>query len=303
MTHILIPVDFSRASHNAYRYGLHLAERRGLHVVLVHYYSGSIDPRTNLYIGGDGTIQGSFEARLREFAYSKGAYGDLLAVEPPTGVEVTYEADVSLRPAFAIGKRAEQPDISLVVMASRSSESVLGKWLGSTTTTVSESCDCPVMIVPPDVRHRPIREVVVANNHDTADPAPLAYLEELSDLYGGSRVHFVHVERLNADGDTTFVPWKLMQLIKRRDAGAGFPFEVVTVQDDDISEGLLNFANGIDADLMVVVNRSRKRWQAFLQATLTQDLALRSTLPVLVLHAQSAENPRGNYQFDHQKEA
>ncbi|MBB4079094.1 nucleotide-binding universal stress UspA family protein [Lewinella aquimaris] len=284
MPNILIPTDFSIPSHNAYRFGLHLAREMNLNVVLVHYYSGSIDPRSTLYIGGDGTIQGSYEERLRQFAYPSGDGTEYPLVEPPCGVELAFETGVSLTPAAAIVRRASKPDIAMVVMAPRSSRSILGKWLGSTATTVSEACERPVFIVPPHMRYRPFRRMVVANNHTTADPFPLWQLSELAGRYA-SKVDFVHVQDAKADGERRVIPWDLMEQLIDQDAGMNYPFEVATVKAGDLSQGLLDYADEIDADLIVIVNRMRSHWRALLKASLTQDLALRSKLPVLVLHA------------------
>ncbi len=286
MSRILIPIDYSTACHNAYRYALHLAEEMRLDVVLAHYYSGSIDPRTSLYIGGDGTIRGSHIERMRQFAYSTAEGVTYPLCEPPTGVTVTYETDVSMVPSAAIIRRAGQPDISMIVMPPRTTEAALGKWLGSTATTVSEACERPVFLVPPQARFRPFLHLVVANNRATADPYPLWQIQELAGRYQ-SKVHFVHVEQPRKDLPLRFVPWEMEELIEDG-GGAGYDFEVVTVEDTDVSRGLMGYAEDIQADLLVMVNQTRRRWQAVLRATLTQDLALRSHLPVLVLHT-------GNY--------
>ncbi|CAH1000702.1 hypothetical protein LEM8419_01836 [Neolewinella maritima] len=295
MSRILIPVDFSLACHNAYRFGLHLAEELTLDVVLTHYYSGSIDPRGTLYIGGDGTIHGSHLERLRQFAYATAESPSYPSVEPPCGVEVTYEVEVRMSPAAAIIQRAHQADISMVVMPPRSSDGFLGKWLGSTATTVSEACDRPIYLVPPHCRYRPFRHVVVANNHATADPYPLWQLEGLAEYYA-SKVHFVHVEVPDRDLPLRFVPWELMHELTEAKPGADYAYEVVSVEDKDISHGLLDYAERIDANLIVIVNQTRSRWQAILRRTLTQDLALRSRFPLLVLHNSTAAQAKSTTQ-------
>ena len=293
MSRILVPVDFTLICHNAYRYALHLAEDLDLDVVLVHYYSGSIDPRSPLVIAGDGTIQGSQEERLRQFAYASAEEPSYPLLEPPCNVAVTYEVEPALRPAAAITRRAAAPDISLVVLPPRSSGSLLGKWLGSTATTVSETCDRPVYLVPPEARYRRPRQVVVADNKATADPYPLWQLEELTVAYG-ARVHFVHVEKPARELALRYTPWPLMEELLEAERDAELPFEVVTVEDKDISQGLLDYADTIDADLLVIINQTRGHWQAVLRASLTQDLTLRSSLPVLVLHVARTATPAGS---------
>ncbi len=279
MASILVPVDFSLACHNAYRFALHLANDLALDVVLAHYYSGSIDPRTSLYLGGDGTIQGGFAERLRQFASSAGEASDYPPVEPPRGVHLSYETDVSLRPSAAIIARAAREDIRMVVMATRSSTSLLERWLGTTSTTVSEVSARPVYLVPHHADCRPFRRIVVANNDVSAEPYPIRELEELAEYYGAD-IHFVHVGKPPPEAPLRFAPWQLMDVAPSTSCAPG----LLEVENADVSRGLLDYAQDVHADLLVVVNHTRGWWTAILQTTLTQDLALRSRLPVLVLH-------------------
>lgn len=286
MSSILIPIDFSIPSHNAYRYGLHLANELSMDVVLVHYYSASVNPNEPLYIAGDGGIQGSYLRRLQDFAYPTGDGIDYPLVEPPCGVSLSFETSVSLATSADIIERAHKEDIDLVIMPTRSSKKMLGKWLGSTSTTVSEACDRPVFLIPPGARFTTFDRIVVANNHATADPLPLWQIEGLADLYE-AKVHFVHIENDHQPQSRRFVPWALMEELVGEGNEVDYPFEVVSVQEGDITAGLLNYAEAIEADLVVVVNRLRKRWQALLRASLTQDVALHSEeFPILVLHTQ-----------------
>ncbi|MEM9261911.1 MAG: universal stress protein, partial [Bacteroidota bacterium] len=236
--------------------------------------------------------------QLRHFAYPSGDGSNYAIVEPPQGVELTYEAAVSLAPSADILQRASQPDISLVVMATRSTRRVLGTWLGSTATTVSEACVRPVFLIPPKAPFSEFKRIVVANNHATAEPYPLWQLEGLADLYG-AMVHFVHVEHPKRDLPLRFAPWKLMEQLVDEQLGAEYPFEILSVENKDIAKGLLEFSDSVNANLLVIFNQRRSRWHALLRATLTQSLALRAQLPVLVLHTEAppvAEEAMNAYQ-------
>ena len=288
MSAILIPVDFSDASRNAYRFGLHLAENLGHDVILTHYYSGSIDPRAELSIGRDGTIGGGYDDRLREFAYSGDLLPGAVAIEPPASVAVRYETDVSLTPAVAIARRARGADIALVVMAPRSTPSLLGRWLGSTATTVSESCERPVLIVPAEARYRPVREIVIADNGDTDRSYPLSFLDGFPAVRA-ARLHFVRVHPEANGPMARYAPWRSVLPTATQSFPTLDRFTTVDVADRDISRGLVAYAYRSGADLLVILNRRRPWWRALLQITLTQELALRSRLPVLVLHAAEPE--------------
>lgn len=302
MANILIPIDYSFPSHNAYHFGLYLAKKMGLGVVLAHYYEGSFNPTERFLVSGGSSIHESHLNQLRHFAYPSGDGSNYAVVEPPQGVCLHYEVAVSLSPSADILKRASEPDISLVVMATRSTRKVLSSWLGSTSTTVSEACLRPVFLIPPKAPFAAFKRIVVANNHATAEAYPLWQLEGLADLFG-AMVHFVHVENPKKDLPLRFAPWKLMEKLVDEQFGAEYPFEILSVEDKDIAKGLLEFADTVDANLLVIFNQRRSRWHSLLRATLTQNLALRATLPVLVLHTEAppvAEEAMNSYQENEQ---
>lgn len=293
MASILVPVDFSVASHNAYHYALHLAHHLKLDLILAHYYGPGISTSAPLVIDEDGSTHRDYTERLRAFSHPVGFGVDYPLVEPPAGVSIFYETDVALANSATIIERANQSDIRFVVMATRSTKRFMGNWLGSTSTTVSESCQRPVFLIPPDVPFTPFNRLVVANNHQTARPYPLWQLEGLADIFGG-KLHFVHVGEPDQEQVQRFVPWRLMDEFATdlRDHQSPFPFEVVTVDDQDVSFGLLRYAEEISADLVVVVNQQRSRWKSLLRKSLAQDVALRSDRPVLVLHTDSTQFTR-----------
>ena len=282
MSHILVPVDFSIPSHNAYNYALRLAEELNLNIILAHYYNGSMQPNEPLLLQDGLSIHDSYLQRLQEFSALKEQENQRYLDR----ASITFEATAALTDSAAIITRAQAEDIDLVVMATRSTQRTLGKWLGSTSITVSEACEKPVFLIPPKVYFVPFEKIVVANNHTTADPLPLWELKSLADFYRAA-VHFVHIESENYPESQRFVPWALMQELFHEDNDVHYPFKVVTVEEEDITGGLLKYAEKIDANLIVVVNRLRKRWQALLHASLTQDIALHSEdFPILVLHTK-----------------
>jgi nucleotide-binding universal stress UspA family protein len=260
MSKILIPVDFSLASHNAYAYGLKLAETLGLNVHLVPYYSGSINPQEELVFTGDGSIHGSFQTRLEQFAFPAGEGFDYPLAEPPKSVTVTCEVDVAFPVASAIKKRAEQDDVELVVMATRTGNAVLEKWLGSTSAVVSESCNCPIFLIPPNASYERIDNIVVANHHETSEAFPFWQIEVLSE-FTQAKVHFVNVEHTNLGRKTEFVPGKLIAELTQSDPNWKERYEVVAVKENSISKGLIHYADQVDADLVVIVNQLRSYWK------------------------------------------
>ncbi|PHI19727.1 hypothetical protein CEQ90_11815 [Lewinellaceae bacterium SD302] len=287
MSKILVPVDFTLNCHNAYAYALKFAEAAKMDVLLVHYYTSSLDPNKKLVFAGDSSIHGSYLHRLEQFALPSGEGFDYPLAEPPAGVKVSYETESTFSIAGAILKRAHQNDIEMVVMATRSTSGLFDRWLGSTSITVSESSNRPVFLIPPSAAYRPINKMVVANHHETAEPYPLWQIEVLRQ-FTGADVHFVHVQHPERITHKKFVPWTTMEQLHLGSDIRNNPFKIVTVDDQVVADGLVNYAEQVDADLTVVVNRVRSHWRAVLYPGVTQGVALRTRRPMLVLHTDIA---------------
>lgn len=284
MSKLLIPVDFSVASHNAYAYGLKLAETIGLDVHLVHYYAGSINPNEKLVFTGDGTIHGSFETRLEQFAFPAGEGFDYPLAEPPEQVAVTWEVGVAFPVAQAIKKRAEQDDIKAVVMATRTGKAVLEKWLGSTSALVSESCTRPIFLIPPNASYERINNIVVANHHETAEAFPFWQIEVLSE-FTRAKIYFVNVEHTRQGSE--FMSDKLMEKLIQSSSNWKGECEVTTVKGESIVKGLILYSDQVNADLIIVVNQARSYWKSLLHRGTTQNMAFVTDRPLLVLHTDS----------------
>lgn len=285
MSKILVPVDFSYASKNAYVYALQLADQLGLNVDLVHFYGGSITPGKPLIITGDGSIQGSVHRRLQEFSKPNPLAPAYDWFDVPEAVTISYTTGISLTPSAAINKMAASQEYDLVVMATHSYSGPIAKWLGSTAATVSESCLKPVILIPPKVDYTPYDRIVVANNFETAHPLVLDQLTAWAEAFGAS-MHFVHIVTPTEAKSINFVPWRLMEKLIDGKPSPKFAYEISNVEDANIASGLEDFAEEREADLLVVVNRRRSRWGALVHRSLTQDLALTTKRPLLVLHTE-----------------
>ncbi|MEM9835720.1 MAG: universal stress protein [Bacteroidota bacterium] len=285
MSKILVPVDFTMACHNAYTYGLQLAENFNLGIQLVHYYSGSMDPNGSFYVAGDGTVQGSLQNRLEQFAQSATPEGEFPPISIPDGVQVDCEVGSALSFAQRINKRAEQDDIEFVVMATRTGNAVLEKWLGSTSATVSESCKRPIFLVPPTVRYEEIKNIVIANHHETAEDDPLEQIELLS-AYTRAKLHFVNVVTANNRKGPQFIPYELMEELAEENSYWPHRYDIVSVKEKTVSGGLIKYAEQVEADLIVVVNQVRSYWKSLLYRGTTQAMTFTTDRPLLILHTE-----------------
>lgn len=286
MSHILVPVDFSINSHNAFRYAVQLANQLQVGIKLLHVYSGSFMPNEPLVFKGANSIEASYENRLKSFAHFDPT--DSHPVQQPDIVPISYDAVVDLSVVGTINKHAEEEGTLMILMATTNKTGWLANWLGSTAAKVSETSKAPVLLIPPGATFKPYERIVVANHYDTTDEDILDHLSNWADFFKAS-LHFVHIVHPKDQSAYQLIAKAVSEHYLADGAAPNFPLEVATIHGPNgVAEGLEDYTEEQDADLLVIVNRSRKMWQALLHKSLTQQMALTSTRPLLIFHATVA---------------
>lgn len=153
---ILIPVDFSPCSEEAFRVGLSLARVFQAEVLLLHV----VDTKSLETLNMLGLARPSEEAaqkkRLRHQARLNAHR--LLSFEEAKGLDITrLIAEGS--PFVEIARTARSEKVNLVVMGSYGGQtgSVEKIFFGSTAEKVVRTAGCPVLCVPLSGRLRPTR--------------------------------------------------------------------------------------------------------------------------------------------------
>lgn len=134
---ILVPLDDSEHSKNAFAYAMGLAHTQGAHVVLLHSYG-----RIPMLVGGEARqtlvkdLVKDAEKLLNPYAKKMRGIG----VEPGLIIKEGSAGDVII-------SEAKSGEYDLVVMGSRGLSDLEGMILGSATHRVLSAAPCPVLVV------------------------------------------------------------------------------------------------------------------------------------------------------------
>lgn len=292
MAHILVPVDFSTNSQNAFVYALSLAERFGLEVKVLHIYNRSFVPNEPMRFEGKNSLEELDEQRLREFAQSCLNNPLFPGFTSPLAVKVQYETVLNLSPADGIRAVADDDDIEMIVMGTSNKTGVFANWLGSTASAVSETISKPVMLIPPSVRFTNYRNILVANHYETTDHEILDHLATWAKLFSAT-LHFVHIIQATDHFPYQFVTKSINEQFSTT-LGMEGVFKVANLKDHSIAGGLEQYAETHHTDLTIIVNRERSKWSALLKSSLTKQMALTTKTPLLVMHSEAFYQPRSN---------
>jgi nucleotide-binding universal stress UspA family protein len=171
--------------------------------------------------------------------------------------------------------------VSLIVMGTSGAGEIPDTLavLNSTTTELMGRKICPVLAVPAGARANPIRKIVLALD---AEPVMATVLAPLARFAKDARAEVllltVFTEN-NTSEDTNLAN----NNAAIEDLLAGIPVSMHTLKADDVAEGIRHFAESQQADLITAVARKRGFFELLFHASISQKLALRSHIPILIL--------------------
>lgn len=274
MKRILVPIDFSAVSKNAYKYACHLAESMYAEIHLLHVHHVEVMAQDPVFLAVREDPD-EIEARMRHFVTEYPHEEDCKLVEP-----TSIRCQVG-DPATQIAEAAKT-GVDIIVMGTREQHGVLDKWLGTVSSSVGRQARCPVLLVPGNVSYRKPENIVFASDILAGEKRIIDQLASFNKPYGAT-IHFVHVQ---TDGDEDFAPTKEKLFSTLFAAGEpDFPFEMITLHDYNVVERVFQYAKNHDAALIVVASEKRGLLASFTHKSVSKQFVLHGELPVMVIHA------------------
>lgn len=273
MKRIIVPIDFSEHSEYALETAASIAKKYNSEVYVLHMLQLS-----------NAIITASANSLNEEAVF----YLKLAEQKMETFLDRPYLKGVNVIPVVKhfmvfkeINELVKAHDADLIVMGSHGASGAKEVLLGSNAEKVVRYADIPVLIV----KHNPIlvefNTVVFAS--DFTDESVESYIkakmifEKLE-----ANVRLVYVNTPNTDFKSSIEIDRLISRFLKKVEGNLDKFKEVTVVSDySIEEGILNFANKVDADLIAITTHGRKGLAHFFEGSISEDVANHSTLPVM----------------------
>jgi nucleotide-binding universal stress UspA family protein len=282
---ILVPVDFSEASENSFRFSWEIARRFGASIDLVYAMEGFFEghePSSSSFLENYfQTVKSDLEAfaqKMRE-KWQPGEANPKPGGPGERRSAVRIQAKVEFGfPDSVIEEQSSRYD--LIVMGTTGKGSVAAKLFGSVSTTVSQNAHCPVLLVPPSARFGGFRDILYASNFESNDPEKIKQVVAFAKKFD-SQLHFVHVGKADEPGGQLE---KVLFQINYKYSDPAKPFIFEKMVGDDVVEKLHEYAFYHKNDLFVFVTPRRGLWQSLLHKSLTKKMLLNTDTPVLVVH-------------------
>lgn len=280
---ILVPVDFSELSANAYRYALRLADHLDASVDLLNV----VPPTT---AAGDAnlititlTADLVSEAKInisRFFTEGMAAVSKSLKHIPAVR---SYVEVGDLR--ACVRKQIKKNGNQLIVMGTHGSDDGLDDFFGTNTSSLIVKAPCPILVIPQGARFKPLSTICYATDLMHIDAFQAGNLVRALRIFQ-PRLDFVHVKNRNGE-KTNFNMDLLREVFDHPDSAITTRFRIL--EDEAIVDQVFDYAQESEADL-VVMHRPRHGWfNRVFGTSHTRTAVLETPLPLLIVPYEEGE--------------
>jgi nucleotide-binding universal stress UspA family protein len=265
---ILVPTDFSRNAESALRYAIEFAKEFQAHLVILHSYrllqtavpSGDLSPF-------------SIKNQWDKDTWEKFKHLEKRLIKG-SNIKYDFEVDVGFA-SDAIISSVIANKVNLVIMGSAGA-GTMSQVLGSTTLKIIDKINCPVMVVPANAEYCKVGKITFAyDNKKIKNPDNLNVLVDYVKNFH-SKLEILNIN--SEDG----VSQHNISLLEEKLKGTDYHY--TSIQNDNISEGILNYLKGKSTDILVALKRDHNFMEKVFRYSITRKLVLHSELPLLVLH-------------------
>ena len=272
---ILLPVDFSETAANAYRYAQAVAEKLNLGIKVVHIHQPTYDPSNPYLTGNVLNLEEETRERLKEFILNKKLDTGSIDVQ----ARVTSKLLIGF-PSDEIVRLGKDDNIDMIIMGTTGDGGMLEQLFGSVSLAVSKRIHKPVLLIPPEATFQGFSNILFGGNYESATPGMIDTMVAFARLFD-SDVHFVHVKTDNSEPD--HVKDTIFNELFA-EGNPGITFELATVTNKKIWDGLNEYAAENDIDLITMVVPVRSWLEALLHKSVSKEMILHAQRPIMVLH-------------------
>ena len=250
---IIIPIDFSVISKNAFVYGQDIANHYSQSIHVIH-----VTPS----IGAQFGFTDPFDIKtknIRKFVEQNTISNHL---------KITTEL-VKGNILNGIIKSAQKVDTDFIVMGTTGKTN--NAFLGSISRKLSLNDLYPTFLIPDTSKFTPFSRVVFAGHINTQNQKLVEKLSE-SELFSKSEISIVEVQTKQ---NTEF---------REISSKKSKKYWNILIQDEDVVSGLITFLKKNNADLLIMYKPSKPFWQTTFRKSMTKKIHNEIKIPLLLLH-------------------
>jgi len=279
MKKILVPTDFTPTSENAIETARMLAKKNDAEIIflnVIELNSGDVinasgGPSSYSTFADGVLIQESIKRSEEEMSR-------LVDVSKYQGINASFEIKLG-NPFGHIFTSIEDNGIDFIVMGTKGASGLSEILIGSNTEKVVRKAKCPVLAIKESLNENSFNSIVYATNFGTNEAGVVDAIKNIQSAFN-SKVYLVWINTPNNfKSDATNRP-----LLDKFVAEHGLENTTTHVYSDIIAEdGIRNFAEYVDAGLIVMGTNSYTGLSRLIRGSIAEDMINHAARPVLTV--------------------
>lgn len=270
MKRILVPTDFSKYSEEALKLAAQIARKYNSEIILLHMLELP-------HQGSDAIGRGNSIPEI--MLYKERAIGNLEKLMDSShlkGINVS-EAVEFKKVHSGILDACEKNNVDLIIMGSHGTSGFDELLVGSNAEKVVRLSKIPVLVVKKEAKDFKARNFVFASDFSKETRKPFRKMIEFAKIFD-SNLYLVMINTPNSF-KTTHKAEKIM-----RDFVSNFDIENYSshiYNDTNIENGIINFSNSVNADLIGICTHGRTGLAHFFNGSIGEELVNHAVKPVI----------------------
>jgi nucleotide-binding universal stress UspA family protein len=277
MKKILVPTDFSKEAQIATEVARDIAKKAGSELILLHVIEAASGGSFN--VEGESKYGGDPEEKLFNLALIKKARKQMETVLSNSmfnGMKVKGELKLGT-PFHGMRTIITEKKVDLVVMGTAGKTKVDEMIIGTNTEKVVRHAQCPVLTVQKKPTTTDFKNIVYATAMSKDEEVFAAIVKRSQDLYNAT----IHLVRINTPGNfqRDVVVQKYMKDFAKRLMLKNYTINIFNDLTEE--EGVIYFADSINADLIAMATHGRTGFAHVLAGSIAEEVVSHSKRPVL----------------------
>ncbi len=276
MKKILVPLDFSETSDNAFIYALEMAKLFRAELVLLHTFELPIVDSQSMPINY-AMIYDSIE--LTNFDHFKDKIPKLRALAVTRKLDhiplnhILMDVDL----VYSIKRVVQQENIDLVIMGTKGATGWLDTFLGTNTGSVISDVTIPVLSVPTEAKFEKIENIAFTTRFENKDIEALTKVLVFAKKLH-SKIKCLYVKTSSSDvTQETIQRWK-----SHFEDVDNLQFFIIP--SEDVEETIEEFLIHQDINLLAMLTYKRNFFIELFTTRTTQKLSYHLKTPILAFH-------------------
>ena len=275
MKTILVPTDFSTTSLFALDLAYEIALKNDFDIKLLHVLEST--SHGNMSVSADfhdNTLNGDVYM-IKLIERSKEKLENIISKEKYSNVNI--EAKLQIGNIYSnIASELTENEVDMIVLGSKGVSSIDEMVVGSNAEKVIRYASCPVITVKGSTKLSDLKQIVFATNFMDEDDKLISNLKFLQ-KFTKAKIHFVKVNT-PSNFSVDKANRKLMNEFMEKYSFENASFNIYNELDEE--EGIISFAEEIEADLIALGTHGRTGIFHLLSGSIAEDVVNHSKMPI-----------------------